>query len=1041
MKPSKSKKKRSAQTTAEPPRVSVILPFYNAERYLEHSIKSIQRQTLHDLEILAVDDGSRDRSAEIVKRLSIQDPRIRLLHHKENKGLFQARITGVLSARGAYIAFVDADDAISLDWFRLLYRSAKRYGSDITIGQFVCAYGKERLEYFPLDPLRQELTLSGKDVLRAFLSQEGSCYSWHVVWNKLYAKRLWEDALPSLQAFSARHPRMIMCEDIAFSCAMWSRADSVRTVTEGAYYFYNRDNAGQSTSSRRDRGRILQNLDHTAAAFGFLSDEIRSHNAPSDCFTHAQAWRRYYGEMYFKMLSECKGHDPTRDAAEVRRALALEEDVNVSTLRATRSFFYTSARCEKIINRMEELKEMICDERTEVVSFDIFDTLLLRPFLFPHDLFFLLDDLFNELCKTHAFVRFSTLRVLAERACRERVPRESVGFEEVTLDEIYEALGQDYRIPREVLDRLMEREKELELRFCRPRRAGRALLDLARDIGKRVILCSDIYLPEELIRRMLQKSGYTFDALYLSSSTRLSKAAGGLFPYVRRALNVPAEHILHIGDSWESDVLAPARAGWRSAHFPKTSDLLRNWNPGTYSGEAYSGLTARNGKERDGQNAESQFLGYRCAMALTANRLYDDPFTLFAEPSDFGGDPYRIGYFALGQYLYAVTDWIAGKARASKTNGLHFVARDGYLPMQAYRILREHDPSLPREHYLFLSRKALALSDIASPADLLSLWDKWSPLCFSARRLDELFSPYRKENARMLRDLLPDGAYQKRFRGREDADKALSLLLPSIDLERLALHRSDLKAYFSSLIHPGDLLFDIGYSGRAEAALTALLGFPVSSLYLHANGQILFDRKRRYGFENDCFYEYKPAITGVIREHVFMKLSPSAVGYERAGESLRPRWGEYDPDPRTVLVTEAMQNAALDFVRDMADTFADFQDQLSYRRMDMSAAFEAFLHRPKEIDRAPFGSLFFEDDLGESHSFSALDFWDRERHAFGLSAENAIGSGSLRDALLRFPRWKKAICYFLLDRPHFRSRLKALRKQAAIFQSDLNTGD
>ena len=1007
------------------PRISVILPFYNAEQYLSHSIQSIQRQTMRELEILAVDDGSTDRSAEIVQDLAKQDPRIRLLSHGENKGLFQARITGVLAARGTHIAFVDADDAVSIDWFRLLYKTAQTCESDITIGQFVCAYGEDRLEYFPLDPLRQPLSLDKEEVLRAFLGQEGSCYSWHVVWNKLYAKALWEAALPSLQAFSKQHPHMVMCEDIAFSCAMWSRAERVRSVTEGAYYFYNRANTGQSTAVRRDRKRILRNLEQAAAAFSFLLEEIRSQNAPADCFSHARAWRQYYGEMYFKMLSECRGHHPRRDAAEVCRILSLEEGTDVTALRSVRNFFYTAARCEKAVRRMESIKEMICDEAISVVSFDLFDTLLLRPFISPEDLFLLLDDLFNDLCKTHAFVRFSTLRVLAENACRERIlSHGSVGFEEITLDEIYEQIERDYRIPKEILSRLQEREKELELHFSRPRHAGRALVELARDVGKRVILCSDIYLPKDLILSILQKHGYPTEGLFLSSESRLSKAAGGMFPFVQKELGVPAGRILHIGDNWESDMLAPARAGWKSAHFPKTSDLLRNWNPGSYTGEAYASLTARNGKERDGKNAESQFLGYRCAMALTANRLYDDPFTLFAEPSDFGGDPYRIGYFALGQYLYAIVEWIAERARESGGERIHFVARDGFLPMQAYRILRSHDTSLPREHYLFLSRKALALSDIASSADLLSLWDKWSPLCFSPKRLDALFAPYRKDGARDLKSILPEGVYEKRFRRREDADRALLLLLPSIDFERIALHRRDLRSYFSALIRPRDLLFDIGYSGRAEAALTALLDFPVNSLYLHTNGQILFDRKRRYGFQNHCFYEYKPAITGVIREHVFMKLSPSTIGYERVGDALQPQWGEYDPDPRTVLVTEVLQNAALDFVHDMKDTFADYTEQLAYRPADLTAAFESFLHRPKEIDRALFGSLFFEDDLGESHSFSALEFWDRERLEFGLCDRRSGGPATLRDLLLPFPRWKKAVCYFLLDRSRFWERWK-----------------
>ena len=84
------------------PRISVILPFYNAERTLSACLESIRSQSLRELEILAVDDGSTDSSAAIVGTCASQDARVRLLSHPENLGLFEARLTGVRAARGRY---------------------------------------------------------------------------------------------------------------------------------------------------------------------------------------------------------------------------------------------------------------------------------------------------------------------------------------------------------------------------------------------------------------------------------------------------------------------------------------------------------------------------------------------------------------------------------------------------------------------------------------------------------------------------------------------------------------------------------------------------------------------------------------------------------------------------------------------------------------------------------------------------------------------------------------------------------------------------
>lgn len=93
------------------PTVSVIVPIYRAEAYLEHCVESIRRQTFLDIEIILVDDGSPDRCGEIADRLAVKDPRIRVVH-KENAGVSAARNDGYRLARGEWILFVDADDEI-----------------------------------------------------------------------------------------------------------------------------------------------------------------------------------------------------------------------------------------------------------------------------------------------------------------------------------------------------------------------------------------------------------------------------------------------------------------------------------------------------------------------------------------------------------------------------------------------------------------------------------------------------------------------------------------------------------------------------------------------------------------------------------------------------------------------------------------------------------------------------------------------------------------------------------------------------------------
>lgn len=111
-------------------KVSVIVPVYNASEYLEDCVNSILSQTYKNLEVVLVDDGSRDNSLEICKKLQLEDSRIIVLH-QENAGPGAARNKGIETATGDYIAFVDSDDLIEPTMYTTLMELAKKYNADL----------------------------------------------------------------------------------------------------------------------------------------------------------------------------------------------------------------------------------------------------------------------------------------------------------------------------------------------------------------------------------------------------------------------------------------------------------------------------------------------------------------------------------------------------------------------------------------------------------------------------------------------------------------------------------------------------------------------------------------------------------------------------------------------------------------------------------------------------------------------------------------------------------------------------------------------
>src|SRR6266545_4664966 len=115
------------------PRISVVVPMYNVAPYLQTCLESLAQQTMADLEVVMVDDGSTDESPAIAERFAARDPRFRLVR-QANAGLGAARNTGVVHAVGEFIAFVDSDDVVPRHASELLVGALDRTGSDMAAG-------------------------------------------------------------------------------------------------------------------------------------------------------------------------------------------------------------------------------------------------------------------------------------------------------------------------------------------------------------------------------------------------------------------------------------------------------------------------------------------------------------------------------------------------------------------------------------------------------------------------------------------------------------------------------------------------------------------------------------------------------------------------------------------------------------------------------------------------------------------------------------------------------------------------------------------
>lgn len=171
------------------PAISVIIPVYQVERYLDTCVASVAGQTFSDLEILLVDDGSPDGCPALCDAWAQKDPRVRVIH-RENGGLSAARNTGIEAATGDFLAFVDADDLLEPDTLRRAYQAQRQHNADLVI--FNLVYVDDRNKVLPAPDFtgfRDEVLDADEVWQRYFALAEQKIY-YVVAWNKLYRREL-----------------------------------------------------------------------------------------------------------------------------------------------------------------------------------------------------------------------------------------------------------------------------------------------------------------------------------------------------------------------------------------------------------------------------------------------------------------------------------------------------------------------------------------------------------------------------------------------------------------------------------------------------------------------------------------------------------------------------------------------------------------------------------------------------------------------------------------------------------------------------------
>lgn len=522
--------------------------------------------------------------------------------------------------------------------------------------------------------------------------------------------------------------------------------------------------------------------------------------------------------------------------------------------------------------------------QTDWISFDIFDTLILRKCGEPKSVFRIME---------YSQEGFYEQRIDAEKTARSK----SV-YEEITLDDIYEQLESVYGRNRAAELKSLEVETELSLIIPNPEMMP-VFNDLVRK-GKTVFLISDMYLSTEVISKMLDKCGVRgYQELYVSSEYKKTKRSGSLFDFVLEENNLKPEGLLHIGDHPLSDYLIPSKRGIQAFLYKRSSPrniFLKNIKPKL-------GIAVTEKMRSD----------YEILRSVSLNCCQGN------------SDAYYLGSQVLGPMVYGFSCWLHDWVIENDIKKLFFLSREGHTLMDSYKELFGEDET--EIHYINVSRLALCRANIINThsfAELIELMVSVMRNIYFVNEFISLLGIIDRINEICTR--MKCSPNEKL----ENVDKEIFYkAIISVGYDYFSEQNKNLLQYLldHEMIDNVTALVDVGWSGTMQMKLSQFVpGSHFIGNYLAINnsksGKGYSDLDRRAYWGNDDNSDKKNKIfrfsTGAIEE-LFMSDEGTTLEYSRKGDQVIPVKDSIYLDESTISKIEDVHKGMIDFVSEGKD--------------------------------------------------------------------------------------------------------------------------
>lgn len=562
-------------------------------------------------------------------------------------------------------------------------------------------------------------------------------------------------------------------------------------------------------------------------------------------------------------------------------------------------------------------------EKADVVSFDIFDTLITRKIYSPEDVFAIIEDHFK-------LKDFKENRIQADSMARTKLGRD------ITIDDIYTTLKESFDLKN--ADAIKKYEEKLELELCVPRKSILEIFNTLKKQGTTIILTSDMYLKQETIKKMLSKCGYSdFSKLYLSNQLDARKDTKTIWPLVKS--DFEDKKIIHIGDNDLSDVSYPKEFGIETVKIYTGKDLALHSSLDNYIKNSIT------------TPSDSLFWG-----TVINEFLFNSPFQKNPSIENLQ----TLGFIFYGPIFENFFDFL--EKHTKNTDKLLFLSREGYYLQKLYQKRASLNHLTPRDNYYFLaSRKAVISANFTSLADI----NNFAQTNYYSGSVRSWFKQILDIDIEVedFNITLPD-----------DYDK----VKPLIDKKSKAIIKASKTARENYLLYvkqtvknlnSSTKLIDLGYSGTIQYELSNMLKKDLCGIYLASSKNVKhYSKESRLHFLFDAtehpeyikIYEYS-----LILEFFLSAPYGQLLGFNKKGARAIPIYNDEKLDDNKLCNIESIKQGIEQYLKSLAK----FKSLVSAYNVSIDSIFKFYTYcveqniiNKETKDRFDFTDSFTTDE-------------------------------------------------------------------------------